>query len=445
MTINLKLISLAVVCTTLLLFNIPAWPQLKPVYALPLSDQLAIKLLASPSDPSAFFLPPSSSSIPQSNATNSTTGAGPEVKFLPYENSTYGIRIQYPSNWIKQESQNQSSNLIVGFKSPPGNGFAYITIERGGHVPQNISLEQFSNATINELRQSFPGFNLTESNSTTLAGIPAHEIVYTSLTQSGHELELMQVWTLKDARDFIITYGSLSRDFSSYLPTIQKMIDSFAFIPATAPAASNATTPAASNATAPAASNATTPAASNATAPIPSAANQTGLNNSTQTNTNFETARNQYLAAWNQTTMHSTFDTFIEQGSASGYGVYVQHPNVFKPGDSIVLYVEPVGFAHKPVIDDKGNTLYQINLTADIIISDNQGRQLAALTDLPAGLINSHHKNTEMFLTLKVDQKTPFPIGDYKITYIVKDGSSGKSFQIVKPIKIANFVSSGIS
>jgi hypothetical protein len=50
--------------------------------------------------------------------------------------------------------------------------------------------------------------------------------------------------TLKDARNFIITYGALSQDFSTYLPTIQKMIDSFAFIPTTAPAASNATTPA---------------------------------------------------------------------------------------------------------------------------------------------------------------------------------------------------------
>jgi hypothetical protein len=60
---------------------------------------------------------------------------------------------------------------------------------------------------------------------------------------------------------------------------------------------------------------------------------------------------------------HSTFDTFVEQGSATGYGVYAQHPNVFKPGDSMVLYGEPVGFAHKPVIDDKGNTLNQINLT----------------------------------------------------------------------------------
>ena len=413
------MIPLAVVCMTLLLFSASQWPQLKPVPAQQLSYQSAAELSGSSLYPSAFFLPLSSS---QSDSSNSTTAAAAtEVKFIPYENSTYGIKIQYPSNWIKQESQNQTSSLIVGFNSPPGTGFAYFTIEGGRQLPQNISLEQFSNASIDGVRHSFPGFNLTESNETALAGIPAHKIVYTSPTQSGRELELMQVWTLKDAKDFIITYGALSRDFSSYLPTIQKMIDSFAFIPTT------------------------TPAASNAPAPIPSAANQTGLDNSTQTNTDFETSRGQYLAAWNQTTMHSTFDTFVEQGSASGYGVYVQHPNVFKPGDSMVLYVEPVGFAHKPVIDDKGNTLYQINLTADIIISDNNGTQLAALKDLPAGLINSHHKNTEMFLTLKVDQKTPFPIGDYKITYIVKDGSSGESFQIVKPIKIANFVSSGIS
>jgi hypothetical protein len=321
------MIPLAVVCMTLLLFSASQWPQLKPVYAQQLSYQSAAELSASSLYPSAFFLPPSSSSSSQSNSTNSTTAAAaPEVKFIPYENSTYGIKIQYPSNWIKQESQNQTSSLIVGFNSPPGKGFAYITIEGGRHLPQNISLEQFSNASIDGIRQSFPGFNLTESNATALAGIPAHKIAYTSLAQSGRELELMQLWTLKDAKDFIITYGALSRDFSSYLPTIQKMIDSFAFIPTTTPAASNATTP----------------AASNATAPIPSAANQTGLDNSTQTNTNFETARGQYLAAWNQTTMHSTLDTFVEQGSASGYGVYVQHPNVFKPGDSMVLCVEPV-------------------------------------------------------------------------------------------------------
>ena len=393
MTINLKLISLAVVCTTLLLSNISAWPQPKPVYALPLSDQLAIKLLASPSDPSAFFLPPSSSSIPQSNATNSTTGAGPEVKFLPYENSTYGIRIQYPSNWIKQESQNQSSNLIVGFKSPPGTRFAYITIERGGHVPQNISLEQFSNATINELRQLFPGFNLTESNSTTLAGIPAHKIEYTSITQSGRELELMQVWTLKDARDFIITYGSLSRDFSSYLPTIQKMIDSFAFIPATTPAASNATTP----------------AASNATTPVANATNA-------------------------KQAFHSAFDTFVVPGSVNGYGVYQAHnSSIFKPGEKILLYIEPASYSYKPV-----GSLFLMNFTADVLVSDKAGHVLTGLQNLPISTLISHYKNKELILTVSLTQTNPFPVGDYVLKYTVHDVPSGNSFDILKNISIAN-------
>jgi hypothetical protein len=117
------------------------------------------------------------------------------------------------------------------------------------------------------------------------------------------------------------------------------------------------------------------------------------------------------------------------------------HPFVYKPGESIILYLEPVGYGFKQVVDQQGNTLNQINLTADMIISGSNGTQLTSIKDLPALSINSHNKNTEMFLTLKVDQQTPFPVGDYKITYIIKDGSSGKSFQLVKPVKVANVVS----
>src|SRR2546425_11643489 len=87
----------------------------------------------------------------------------------------------------------------------------------------------------------------------------------------------MQVWTIKDARDFIITYVSLPSDFSNYLPTVQHMIDSIAFIsttPATQPA-NNATTPA----TQPA-NNATTPA-TNQTGPLANRTAFTPLSNRT--------------------------------------------------------------------------------------------------------------------------------------------------------------------
>jgi hypothetical protein len=225
-------ISLAVVCMTILLFSTSPWPQLKPVYAQLLSAQSAIKLVASSSDPSPFFLPTLSSS--QANSTNSTTGAASASNFLTYKNSTYGISVQHPSNWIKEENHNLTSpGRIVKFSSPQGTPPATLNIIGGNRLPLNMSLEQFSAASINNLRQSLPRFNLLESSSTTLGGFPAHRVVYTAEVAPGFVVKFMQVWTIKDARDFIITDVSLPSDFSNYLPSIQHMIDSFAYIPTT--------------------------------------------------------------------------------------------------------------------------------------------------------------------------------------------------------------------
>src|SRR6266571_1655483 len=266
--------SLTVVCMTLLLFSTSNLS--KPIYALQLSDQSAIKLLAS-SGSFPFFLPPSSSSNSQSNSTNSTTGAASVSNFLTYQNSTYGISVQHPSNWITEENHNlTSAGRIVKFSSPPGNPHATLNIIGGNRLPSNMSLEQFSAASINNLRQSFPRFNLLESSSNTLGGFPAHTVVYTAEVAPGFGVKSMQVWTIKDARDFIITYVSLPSDFSNYLPTVQHMIDSIAFIsttPATQPA--NNTTPA----TQPA-NNATTPA-TNQTGPLANRTAFTPLSNRT--------------------------------------------------------------------------------------------------------------------------------------------------------------------
>src|SRR6266480_5482732 len=47
---------------------------------------------------------------------------------------------------------------------------------------------------------------------------------------------------------------------------------------------------------------------------------------------------------------HSVFDTFVVPESTGGYGVYEEHlSNTFKPGEKIVLYIEPVGFSYQPI------------------------------------------------------------------------------------------------
>jgi hypothetical protein len=171
----------------------------------------------------------------------------------------------------------------------------------------------------------------------------------------------------------------------------------------------------------------------------------TKQSNTTGSIAHFEAARQQYLIAWDHTNFSSVLSTFVKEGSAAGYGVFEPHSNIFSPGESIVLYVEPIGFQQKPVIDKNNNTLYQINLTADINISNSKGKQLSAIKNLPLVLAKSHQNNTELYLAPKLNQGKPFPPGEYKFTYIFKDGSSGKSFEIVKTVKIAQAISLGIS
>jgi hypothetical protein len=161
------------------------------------------------------------------------------------------------------------------------------------------------------------------------------------------------------------------------------------------------------------------------------------------TNMTLDDAREQYLSVWNQTEFNATFSTFIKPFSAAGYGVYEERSsNVFAPGETIVLYVEPVGFSHRQVLDEEGNnTLYLINMTAGYEIASANGTQLQLIEDVPVVNVTSHRPNTEMFLTLTLTQDIQsLPAGDYVITYSVTDEVSGKSFQLEKEITVTENV-----
>jgi len=151
------------------------------------------------------------------------------TNFLTYKNFILGIAIDYPSNWVKKESQNRSSNDIVTFISPSGSELVNI---RGGQPALNISLEQWSGTAIDLLRKSFTNFTLVVSNSTTLSGLPAREIVFSgTIPSSGHEIKVLELLTIKDGSRFWIAAFVNPNDFSIFQPTLQKMINSFSFNP----------------------------------------------------------------------------------------------------------------------------------------------------------------------------------------------------------------------
>jgi len=174
----------------------------------------------------------------------------------------------------------------------------------------------------------------------------------------------------------------------------------------------------------------------------------------------FKVIRDQYLQSWENFGFQSVFDTYVVGGTNRGYGVYEEHAsnlssvsnassvpsvtnmsnvssaNTFAPGETMYLYVEPVGFTHSPSSNESVNTQYTIDISADIIISAPNGTELASIIDLPVIKVTSHQKNTELSLLLTLTQIKPFPIGDYNIKYVVKDKPSGRTFDITKEITI---------
>jgi hypothetical protein len=163
----------------------------------------------------------------QDNTTTITTSS----PFLTYENSTFGIRIQYPSDWQKLEfSRRDSSGIAVIFRSPPENAsdtkLENLLIQVGNLPFQNISLEALNNANVDTLRNSLVDFKLIESTATTIAYNPAYKIVYTD-TVGQDELKTMQVLSIKEDKAYLITYTAQASRYDRYLPTIQKMSDSF--------------------------------------------------------------------------------------------------------------------------------------------------------------------------------------------------------------------------
>ena len=170
--------------------------------------------------------------------------------FLEYHNSTYGINVQYPSDWLYKGSKisNDSVQGIVTFASPnvltsssSNKSVVVLTIGIEKLPFYNIPLNLYTNLTINNLRESEPGFRLLASNEISLAGIkPAHKIIFTSDTMPN----TMAVYGIKGDKAYVIDYIAGSEaTYSNYLPIAQKMMDSFQIVNANAKAvtASNRT------------------------------------------------------------------------------------------------------------------------------------------------------------------------------------------------------------
>jgi serine/threonine-protein kinase len=148
--------------------------------------------------------------------TKSTTN------FLSYENSTYGLKLQYPSSWDKEE------NGVVTFSPPAINSNASLDISIDSISDEKgIALSQYASDGISDLKQSLKNFkSVGLATNSVLAGLPAYRSIYTYVDQNTIFKD-MEIGAIKGDKVYILTYEAGINEYDTYLPIIQELINSF--------------------------------------------------------------------------------------------------------------------------------------------------------------------------------------------------------------------------
>jgi hypothetical protein len=139
------------------------------------------------------------------------------------------------------------------------------------------------------------------------------------------------------------------------------------------------------------------------------------------------------LEAWEQTPLTVRRALFVAD-HPHGFGLYQERgSNVFKPGEALVVYAEPVGYGAK----DAGSGLLEFGFAVDFLIKSPDGKILTGQQDFARLTQQSHVRNLEfmLLLTLNVSGAPP---GDYVVEYKLRDISGDKTTSFELPFKISS-------
>ncbi len=149
------------------------------------------------------------------------------ITFNTYENSAYGIKMEYPYNWIKN-----ITNRSVTFYSPEENSKKFHVAEvRLGAINYNSSLTPTLDNQLKgeaNLYQGWSNFQAVETTSnSSLGGHRAYKLVFSYIGSSGIDRKAIDIGTFIDSRLYYIFSITDADKYPEYLPIIKKMVDSF--------------------------------------------------------------------------------------------------------------------------------------------------------------------------------------------------------------------------
>lgn len=151
---------------------------------------------------------------------------GLDSEFLTYDDIITGFSIKYPPEWERAQDIDKSVTFLAPRESnsdtnPAGLGIMVIEVE------SNNTLASITQNQLNKLKNLYPDIQILESMETIFLGHPSHMIIFTATDNTQSMRKAMQIWFKEDNKAFLMTYKSDNQRYSKYLPTIDKMLNSF--------------------------------------------------------------------------------------------------------------------------------------------------------------------------------------------------------------------------
>ena len=151
---------------------------------------------------------------------------GLDSELLTYDDIITGFSIKYPPDWERAQHLDKSVTFLAPRESnsdtnPAGLGIMVIEVE------SNKTLASITQNQLNKLKNLYPDIQILESMETIFLGHPSHMIIFTATDDTQSMRKAMQIWFKEDNKAFLMTYKSDNQRYSKYLPTIDKMLNSF--------------------------------------------------------------------------------------------------------------------------------------------------------------------------------------------------------------------------
>jgi hypothetical protein len=147
---------------------------------------------------------------------------------LAYEHPICKIRIQYPSNWLR-DAEPATADYIVAFVPVAGinattGGFENVKVKLINS--QGMSLDQYTSVA-SKAFSSIPNSKVVQSGKTTVGrnNIPGFAVTYSVVDPStSTEIRTMEVWTVANNIIYDITYDASAANYAIYQPLVKAII-----------------------------------------------------------------------------------------------------------------------------------------------------------------------------------------------------------------------------